>query len=165
MIKNAGRGSALPVWGLTAVRVILGLWWISQFSWKPPPTFGCPDGGFCLWLGKEIQHPLIPFYGQILRAVVQPNVYLFGWLAFFVETATGLSLTFGFLTRLGGAVGALWSVNLLIGLVAVPGETSWYYLATILLNWLFFAIGSADQISLDRALRLRSWWTGRDGGL
>lgn len=160
MNKNRGRTSALPVLGVTLVRVILGVWWISQFTWKPPPTFGCPDGGFCLWLNKEIQYPLIPFYGQILHAVVLPNAYLFGWLAFIVETAVGLSLALGLLTRLGGGVATLWSLNLLIGLVAVPGETSWYYIATILLNFLFFAMGSSDQISLDRALGISSWWTG-----
>jgi len=162
MNKNRGRGAALPTLGLTSVRVILGIWWISQFTWKPPPTFGCPNAGFCLWLNKEIQYPLIPLYADILRVVVQPNAYLFGWLTFLVETVTGLSLALGFFTRLGGAIGTLWSLNLLIGLVAVPGETSWYYIATLLLNWLYFTIGSRDQISLDRTLGLHSWWTGRD---
>ena len=150
---------ALVVWGLTIVRVVLGIWWLSQFTWKPPPSFGCPNAGFCLWVDKEIQSPLIPFYAAFLRAVVKPNVYLFGWLTFFVETALGLGFIFGIFTRLAGLVGTLWSINLLIGLAAVPGETAWTYLATILLNFLYFAIGSENQISVDRiAPWRRSFW-------
>src|SRR5438552_2374286 len=112
MTKPESQGDALATFGLTAVRVVLGLFWISQFSWKPPPTFGCPDQGFCLWLNKEIQNPLIPPYADFLRTIIQPNAIAFGWLTFFAETAIGLSLTLGFLTRLGGLAGTLWSLNL-----------------------------------------------------
>jgi hypothetical protein len=160
MTKQESQDDALATFGLTAVRVVLGLFWISQFSWKPPPTFGCPDQGFCLWLSKEIQNPLIPPYVDFLRTIVQPNAIAFGWLTFFAETAIGLSLTLGFLTRLGGLAGTLWSLNLLIGLVAVPGETFWYYLSLLLLNFQYFAIGDRHQVSLDNRLGLRSWLTG-----
>jgi hypothetical protein len=155
MKSTGGRADSLATFGLTLVRVVLGLFWISQFSWKPPPTFGCPDGGFCLWVNKEIQNPLIPLYADMLRTIIQPNVIAFGWLTFVAETAIGLSLTLGFFTRLGGLAGTLWSLNLLIGLVAVPGETFWYYLSLLLLNFQFFAIGDLHQVSLDRRLRAR----------
>lgn len=151
MNRGNSNPGALPVWGLTLVRVVLGVWWLSQFSWKPPPTFGCPNEGFCLWVNKEIQYPLIPLYADFMRSIVQPNVYLFGWFSFLVETALGLGFIFGIFTRLAGLGGTLWSLNLLIGLVAVPGETAWYYLATILLDFVYFAIGSEGQLSVDRA--------------
>ena len=156
-MNNASRGGTLATVGLTAIRVILGLFWISQFSWKTPPTFGCPDAGFCLWLGKEIQYPLLPAYANLVHAVIQPNAIAVGWFSFLVETAIGLSLALGLLTRLGGLVGTLWSLNLMIGLVAVPGETSWYYLSLVLLNFQFFAIGDLHQLSLDRGVRLPKW--------
>src|SRR5262249_14317394 len=66
----------LPGLLLTGIRVVLGIFWLLQLTWKPPPSFGCPDGGFCTWVGKEVQYPLIPLYGQLVRAVVQPNIYL-----------------------------------------------------------------------------------------
>jgi hypothetical protein len=160
MSKNGARLDSFATFGLTAVRVVLGLFWISQFSWKPPPTFGCPDQGFCLWLNKEIQNPLIPAYATMLRTVIQPNVIAFGWFTFLAETAIGVSLTLGFLTRLGGLAGTLWSLNLMVGLVAVPGETFWYYLSLLLLNFQFLAIGDLHQISLDRRLPVPSWLTG-----
>jgi uncharacterized membrane protein YphA (DoxX/SURF4 family) len=150
----------LPVIALTGVRVVLGLFWLSQFTWKPPPTFGCPDQGFCLWLDKEIQHPLSPLYAQVLQSVVRPNAIFFGWVTLIVETAIGLSLILGLLTRLGGLIGMLWSLNLLVGLVAVPGETAWYYISLVLLDFLYFGIGSAGQIALDQLLGWRNWWTG-----
>ena len=157
---NVFRAASRPnerfaMFGLTAVRVVLGLFWMSQFSWKPPPSFGCPSEGFCLWLGKEIAHPLLPVYAEMVRTIILPNAIAVGWLSFLAETAIGLSLTLGLFTRLGGLVGTLWSVNLLVGLVAIPGETMWYYLSLVLLNFQFLAIGNRNQWSLDRLLGIR----------
>ena len=160
MNQNDRSGARLATLGLTAVRVVMGLFWISQFSWKPPPKFGCPDQGLCLWIGKEIANPLIPLYGEMVRTVIQPNALAVGWFSFLVETAVGVSLVLGLFTRLGGLVGTLWSLNLLVGLVAIPGETFWYYLSLILLNVQFFALGDRGQLAVDHRLRLPGWLTG-----
>lgn len=151
-------GPRLPGLTLTLIRVVLGLFWLSQVSWKAPPTFGCPDQGFCLWVNLEIQHPLIPLYAEMLEILVKPYVILVGWVTFVVETLIGVSLVFGILTRLGGLVGALWAMNLLIGLSAVPGETSWTYVWLMLLNLLFFGVGSVWQPSVDRARAWTHWF-------
>ena len=131
-------------------------------TWKPPPTFRCPDAGFCEWVAKEVQYPLIPLYGQLVRAVIQPNVYLFGWITTFTEVAIGLSLLLGAATRLGGMVGTLWSINLVIGLAGIPGEQGWYYAFLIMLNSVFLAIGSTGQLALDRVLGWRRVWARDD---
>ena len=157
MQKQATWQTRLPGLALTAVRIVFGIWWLSQFSWKPPPTFGCPNGGLCEWLDKEIQYPLIPLYGQFVQAVARPLAIPFGYLAFLTETALGVSFILGLFTRLGGLVGTLWSLNLLIGLVAIPGETFWYYLSMILLNVLYFGVGSRGQWALDNRMRLPEW--------
>ena len=143
---------------LTGIRVVLGIFWLLQLTWKPPPTFGCPNAGFCFWLDQEIQHPVIPLYAEFVRAVIRPNAILFGWITTFVEVYAGLTLVFGVLTRLGALVGTLWAVNLLIGLANIPNEQAWYYAFLVMLNFLFFAIGAAGQISVDRAKRWRTWW-------
>ena len=161
MTTFSSRGP-LPGLLLTSIRVVLGIFWLLQLTWKPPPSFGCPDGGFCEWVGKEVQYPLIPLYGQIVRAVVQPNVYLFGWITTVTEVGIGLSLLLGVATRLGGLVGTLWSINLLVGLAAVPGETGWYYAFLTMLNAVFLGIGSSGQVSLDRLLGWRRVWAGDD---
>lgn len=151
----------LPRIALTGIRVIVGVFWLMQLTWKPPPTFGCPNAGFCLWLDREIQYPLVPLYAEVVRVIVRPNAIAFGWLTTVVESAIGLSLLFGVFTRLGGLLGALWSLNLLIGLGAQPDEQPWYYISIVLFGFLYFAIGSSRQLSVDSALGMRSWWSRR----
>jgi uncharacterized membrane protein YphA (DoxX/SURF4 family) len=158
MTGNARRMNSFVGLTLTGIRVLLGIFWLLQQTWKPPPTFGCPNGGFCLWLDKEIQYPVLPLYAQFLRAVIRPNAILFGWFTLVVEVSIGLSLVFGVFTRLGALVGTLWSTNLLIGLVAVPGEQPWYYVLIVALNLLFVAIGGSAQKSVDRVRHWRTWW-------
>jgi uncharacterized membrane protein YphA (DoxX/SURF4 family) len=154
------RTGELAVLGLTVIRLVLGVWWISQYRWKPPPAFGCPNDGFCLWLSKEIEYPIVGTYVDVLRMLVQPHPIEFAWLAFAVETAVGVSLVLGFYTRLGAFLGALWSTFLLLGLLQVPGVNSWYYLSLILLDGVFFSLGALGQVALDRLLDSRSWWAG-----
>src|SRR5258708_30725287 len=85
---------------LTVIRVLLGLFWLGQQTWKPPPTFGCPSGGFCFWLDQEIQHPLIPLFADFLRAVIPPNAIAFGWLTLLEEVSIRFALLFCVFTRL-----------------------------------------------------------------
>lgn len=158
MTSTARRMNTFVGLTLTGIRVVLGIFWLLQLTWKPPPTFGCPNEGFCFWLDQEIQHPLLPLYAEFLRAVIRPNAILFGWFTTMVEVFIGITLVFGVLTRLGALVGTLWSVNLLMGLAAVPNEQPWYYVLLVMLNLLFFAIGGSGQISVDRARHWRSWW-------
>src|SRR6266699_863022 len=122
------RASGLAVIGLTGVRLVLGVWWILQYRWKPPPAFGCPSDGFCLWLSNELQYPVVGPYVDLLRLVVLPNPIVAAWLVFLVETAIGVSLILGLYTRLGAFVGTVWSLTLLVGLMGVPGVTTWAYL-------------------------------------
>src|SRR5947207_12852933 len=148
------RTNLLVTYTLTGIRLVIGIFWLLQLTWKPPPTFGCPDGGFCFWLYQVIQHPLIPLMADLLSAIVRPNAILFGWLTTFVEVFIGLHLLFGAFTRLGALVGTLWSIALLSGLVLIPGEAPWLYVFLVLLNLLFVAIGGSGQFSIDRA---RQW--------
>src|SRR5262245_18997667 len=165
MNNNPSRTDKFVGWTLTGIRVALGLFWLLQLEWKPPPAFGCPDGGFCFWLDQEIRYPWIPLYANFLSALIRPNVILFGWFTTVVEVSIGLSLVLGLLTRLGGLVGALWSINLLIGLAVVPNEQPYYYILMILLNLLFFAIGASGQVSVDQARRWRIWWGRADASI
>ena len=155
MKSNTGQKNSIGGLALTIVRVLLGIFWLAQQTWKPPPAFGCPSGGFCFWLDQEVQHPLVPLFANFLQAVIRPNAIAFGWFTLLVEVAIGLALIFGVFTRLGALVATLWSVNLLIGLSAVPGETPWYYLAIVVVNLFFAVIGASGQISVDQSRRKR----------
>ena len=156
MLLNTFDNKKLTGTILTIVRVLLGIFWLLQITWKWPPTFGCPDHGLCLWMDKEIANPVFPFYGEFVRAVIRPNVFLVGWVTTFVEEGIGVLLLFGLFTRFGALVAVGWSFNLLIGLANIPGEQGWYYAFLIMLNLVFLAIGASGQLSLDRMRGLRS---------
>ena len=55
-------------------------------------------------------------------------------------------------------MGTLWSLNLFIGLAAVPNEQPWYYLFMMMFNFLYFVIGGSGQLSVDRLKGWRTWW-------
>lgn len=124
---------------LSGNRSLIGLLWLASLRWKLPPDFTPPAGHRSLmeWLQLEIAHPTISFYANFVANVVVPNFLLFAWLTFLVELVIGLSLTFGVFTRLGAGIGLLWSFNLAIGLIAVPGEWPWSYLMLIMWHGLF----------------------------
>jgi thiosulfate dehydrogenase [quinone] large subunit len=111
-MKTSGNGSGnLAGMVVTGIRVLLGIFWLLQLTWKPPPSFGCPDAGLCLWLNMEVQYPVIQLYADFVRQIVQPNVYLFGWITTITEVLIGLSLVLGLFTRLGALVGAAWTIS------------------------------------------------------
>lgn len=152
---------------LTLVRLFISYMWFNELGWKAPWAgsggFGCdsykfnpPAGqslhGLCDWMQKEADHPALGLYGDFVKNVVIPNFGLFAWLSILTETFITVSLFLGFLTRLGGLVGALWAISLLIGLVGVPGESVFLYLQFIVLSGLFAIIGARYQFSVDSLL-------------
>ncbi len=143
------------------VRVMVATLWFTQLLWKLPwNNFGCAPGalipaantgGLCDWIGKEIASPRYPLYKDFLTGFISPNL---SWLAFLIvggEAFVCFSLMIGFLTRLGGLVGALMAINLFIGLTAVPGEWDWTYLMLPLINAIFIIVGGRF-IGLDAVL-------------
>jgi thiosulfate dehydrogenase (quinone) large subunit len=150
-----------PGWPLGGLRIIIGILWFQQLLWKIPPTFGCEPNrpaGLCDWIGREIAQPAIPLYADFLRAIVLPNLGVFGWFIWLGEAAVAASLLLGLLTRLGGALGFLMGLNLLIGLAGVEHEWYWTYLMLALLNLLFALTGAGRWWGLDGVLlpRLRA---------
>ena len=155
---SANRTSE-TIFGL--VRVMVATLWFTQLLWKLPwNNFGCPAGalvpaantsGLCDWIGKEIASPRYPLYKDFLTGFISPNL---SWLAFLIvggEAFVCFSLMTGFLTRLGGLVGALMAINLFVGLTSVPGEWDWTYLMLPLVNAIFIVVGGRF-IGLDAVL-------------
>ena len=151
---DAARPRPAGWWALGLVRIVIGYLWFQQTLWKLPPTFGAP-AGLLGWMTHEAQHPWIPLYGSFVQHVAIPHFHLFGWLTWGIETALAVSLIVGLFSRLGALVGALWALNLTIGLWAVPGEWYWTYVMLFLLNALFAATAAGRSIGLDGLLRRR----------
>lgn len=137
---------------LSGCRSLIGLLWLASLRWKLPPTFTAPAGLKSLmdWLQLEVAYPTVGLYADFVANVVIPNFALFAWLTFLVELAIGLSLTLGLFSRFGAALGLLWSLNLAVGLLAVPGEWPWSYIMLIMWHGLFLVSVDKQTWSLDR---------------
>lgn len=125
--------SQSPTWPLSLARIAMGLLWLASLRWKLPPDFEPTNQtGLRDWLELEVEHAAFGFYGNLIDSVVLPNFTLFAWLVFLTELAVGLALVLGIYTRPAAFVGLLMSLNLLIGLLDVPGEWPWSYLMMIM---------------------------------
>lgn len=123
---------------LSGSRSLIGLMWLASLAWKLPPTFAPAEGrGLRDWLELAAAHPTLPLYADVVTGVVLPNFPLFAWLIFLVELLAGLLLFLGLFNRLGALLGLLWSLNLAIGLMSVPGEWPWSYLMLVMWHTLF----------------------------
>ncbi|MFQ5578810.1 MAG: DoxX family membrane protein [Anaerolineae bacterium] len=142
---------------LSGCRSLIGLLWLASLRWKLPPAFAPAAGrGLHDWLQLEVAHPTLGLYADFVSGVVLPNFTLFAWLTVIIELAIGLSLAAGLFTRLGAALGLVWSLNLAVGLLSVPGEWPWSYVMLIMWHGLFlvstpYQTWSADAFRLGRA--------------
>lgn len=178
--RNTRSGTTIAIAVvLTLFRVWAGYLWFSELGWKAPwlgsGGFGCdaylfnpPSGqqlhGLCDWMQREANYPTIGLYGDFVKNVVIANFGFFAWLTIFTETFITVSLVLGFLTRLGGLIGALWGLSLLIGLLSVPGESFFTYVPFILPPAFFAVIGARNQFSVDALLakRYEKWASGNN---
>jgi hypothetical protein len=142
---------------LSGNRTLIGLLWLASLRWKLPPAFIAPAGQRSLleWLELEVAHPTIGLYANFVANVVIPHFTLFAWLTFLVELVIGLSLTAGMFGRWGAVLGLLWSLNLAMGLLAVPGEWPWSYLMLIMWHALFLVSSDKQLVGLDALWRLK----------
>lgn len=149
-LTNLDFDSLFPL-ALSANRSLIGLLWLASLRWKLPPAFVAPPGQRSLleWLQLEVAHPTVGLYADFVATIVMPNFILFAWLTFLIELALGLSLTLGLFTRLGAALGLIWSLNLAVGLLAVPGEWPWSYLMLIMWHGLFLVSVRQQTWGLD----------------
>ncbi len=142
-----------PLWPLALARVLMGLLWLLSLRWKLPPDF---DGGserrLNEWLELEVEHPVVGLYATMIDSIVLPNFTAFAWMIFLVELAVGLSLLTGTLTRAGALVGLLLSLNLGIGLAAVPGEWPWAYAMMAMWHGTLLVAGAGRLWGVDQRL-------------
>jgi hypothetical protein len=142
--------SGAHVWIWLARLLIGGMWW-QQTLWKLPPTFD----GLHYWLDQMTQHAAFAWQRAFVQQLVQPHFTLFAALVYAMEAGIAVSLMLGFLTRLGGALGALQALNLWTGLYGSPEEWTWTYLFLLVIQVTFAVLHAGQSLGLDAILACR----------
>jgi uncharacterized membrane protein YphA (DoxX/SURF4 family) len=113
---------------VTGLRVLMGVLWIDNLTWKLPPDFGRHDPRGLLYSFHQAERHAI---GEPLRRfvahVVIPHFTLFGWEVFAVEAVAGVLLLLGWHTRLGAAIGLVQAIAITLLTVRAPNEWGWGY--------------------------------------
>lgn len=96
---------------LAILRIGVGLWWIKSVFHKPLREFvGEQMTDWTVSLADN--HP-VPAFGALIKSLVDGNRSWFPYLLITGELATGIGLTFGFLTPVAAAVGIFMNLNYL----------------------------------------------------
>jgi len=119
------RGNAIA---LAALRILLGLLWLYNVSWKLPPDFGRSSGSGLYGFTKDaVDHPVFPPYSWIVDTFVLPNFAAFGWMVLIVETLLAVLLLTGTFVRIAALVGVGQSLAIGLSVAQTPGEWPWSY--------------------------------------
>ena len=150
-VESPSRASATA---LAALRILAGLLWLYNVSWKRPPDFGQDSGsGLYGFTQLAIENPVFPPYSWIVENVVLPNFLAFGWMVLVVETLLAVLLLTGTLVRLAALLGIGQSLAIGLSVAGTPGEWPWAYWMMIGIHvaLLFTSAGRVAAVDAVRA--------------
>lgn len=100
---------------LAVLRIGLGLWWLESVRHKDIPGF--LRGGAMDWVQSLTEDHPVPAFAQMVQRVslsTHRRRIVTSWLVVLGELGAGLSITFGFITYAGLAVGLFLNFNYLV---------------------------------------------------
>jgi thiosulfate dehydrogenase (quinone) large subunit len=149
-------------WSLAALRITLGVLWMTNAGWKRPPDFGEEAGaGLFRFTTLAVEHPVFPPYSRFVEPAVLPNFRLFGWVVLLTEALLGAFLLTGLLTRLWALVGAGMSLAIAFSVLLAPHEWPWAYYLMIGGHLVVAGTAAGRFAGLDGILR--PVWRRREG--
>ena len=141
--------------GATVLRILVGLMWLYNVSWKRPPDFGRDAGnGLYKFTSYAVSDPVLPPYSWVVEHLVLPAFTPFGWLVLVTETTLAVLLLTGSWVRLAAALGVAQSVAIALSVAYAPHEWPWSY-------WLMIGahvavlLGSGGRLLAVDAVRAR----------
>jgi thiosulfate dehydrogenase (quinone) large subunit len=147
---EAGR----VLYALAGLRILLGVLWLANLSWKLPPDFGKNDPEGLLYNFRRAEHyAVIGPLRDVAREVLIPHFTLFGWLVFLAELAAGVLLLLGLWTRVGALIGLVQSIAITLLVVDAPNEWVWTYVMFIAIGIVVLVTPSGRRLSLDARRR------------
>ncbi len=124
-----------------AVRVLLGLFWVTNVGWKTPPDFGQSEkSGLFVYTSHAVENPVFAPYSFLVENVVLPAFVAFGWGVLVAETLLAVMLLTGAWVRLAALLGMAQSVAIGLSVAATPNEWPWAY-------WLMIAVHALVLVS------------------
>jgi len=153
--QSLSSGEAVRVlYALAGLRILLGVLWLANLSWKLPPDFGKNDPEGLLYnFQRAEKYAVIGPLQDISREVIIPHFTLFGWLVFLAELTAGTLLLLGLWTRIGALIGLVQSIAITLLVVRAPGEWVWTYVMFVDIGLVVLVTPSGSRLSLDARRR------------
>jgi thiosulfate dehydrogenase [quinone] large subunit len=141
-------------WIVGAVRIVMGILWLTNAGWKTPPDFGRPAArGLFRFTSYAVEHEVFAPFAFVVREIVLPNFTLFGWWVLLIEAGLGAFLLLGLGTRGWALVGAAHTTIITLSTLNAPGEWNWGYYMFIAIHLLLFATAAGRYAGFDGLLR------------
>lgn len=110
------------------LRILLGLMWLYNVSWKRAPDFGLSDGnGLYQFTRYAVDYPVFPPYSWIVENLILPLFVPFGWVVLVAETGLAVLLLTGTWVRFAALVGLAQSLAIGLSVAFAPNEWPWSY--------------------------------------
>ncbi len=117
---------------LTVLRVLLGLMWLYNVSWKRAPDFGKDAGnGLYKFTSYAVDYPVLAPYAWVTENLILPVFPVFGWVVLIAETALAVMLLTGSFVRLAALIGLAQSLAIGLSVAYAPHEWPWSYFLMI----------------------------------
>ena len=105
---------------------------------------------------QMVKYAAFEFQSDIVKNLVLPNYNVFAPIVYSIEVIVAVTLILGLFTRFGSVLGALFAINLWLGLYNQPSEWPWTYFFLILLQFTFGFLQSGRSLGIDAILARRS---------
>ena len=127
-------------------RLLIGVMWFQGSLWKMPFPV---SGGFQYWTEQMAQHAAWPWFADIVRDWMLPNMGVVDPLVFATEMGLAVSFMLGLFVRPVATLGAIYVLGLWIGLYRHPAEWPWEYIFLSAVQGMFAVVGGRGSLGLD----------------
>lgn len=136
--------------GTAALRILVGLLWLHNVSWKNAPDFGeRSSSGLFKYTSFAVSHPVFPPYSWVVEHLVLPAFTAFGWAVLAAETTLAVLLLTGAWVRLAAALGVAQSLAIALSVAYAPNEWPWAYLLMIGAHGLLLVSSAGRVLAVD----------------
>lgn len=134
---------------LAIVRIVFGLLWLTNVSWKRPPDFDTLRH----FTEFAVTNPVFAPYSFVVENVVLRAFTPFGYLVLITEASIGAFLILGLATRFWALVGLVQTTAIALSVINAPHEWSWAYYMMAMGHLAIFATAAGRVFGLDGLFR------------